>query len=167
MGEEENINQTVQWSPNVVCRFSGIFMIHKQEHGERYNRKPCVDTSIQHVQHHAMMHFVLWQSPIYLWQGQHSQPTLVVWSETPWYYRKQFLTSVQCKCGVWYPSQSDDQSIYLQGSFYRWHLSKYLENELLDPLEDMPLESWLHMHFQHDRMPPHAVKTYLEHRFPG
>lgn len=46
-----------------VYRFLSIIMIHEQEHGECYNRKACVDTTVLHVQHlepgdQALMYFV-------------------------------------------------------------------------------------------------------------
>jgi hypothetical protein len=45
-----------------------------------------------------------------------------------------------------------------------------LQDELPALLENVPLQTWRQMHYQHDRALPHisqVVRQYLNHKFPN
>jgi hypothetical protein len=50
------------------------------------------------------------------------------------------------------------------------HCMPEMCNDLQHLLEDVLLETRLHLYLQYDGVPPHlnrAVKTYINHQFPG
>jgi hypothetical protein len=45
----------------------------------------------------------------------------------------------------------------------RQNYLEFLQNELPEQLENVPLAIWIAMYFQHDRAPPHYTSLVMQH----
>ena len=78
----------------------------------------------------------------------------------------QHLFAVNVWCH-WWPTH---KSVDFTATSDRWYLCQLLANELPALLENVPLQTWRHMCYQHDEALPHfsqVIRQCLNHRFPN
>jgi len=193
VNEEEGIVQMVQNSPRATTRRTGrrLFVPHTRV-WRTLHAEGMYPYHVQRVQHlgpgdfaerlefckwlsgsHHMLHYILFTDEA---QFNHNGVSNIhnshVWADANPHttvesnFQLCFIVNVWC-------AVLDDQLIgpfILEGHLTEEAYLRFLQEELLRLLKDVPLNKRDRMYFQHDGAPPHSsreVRNFLNSRFPG